>query len=142
MRIAMLPVLFVSAILWIFLNYGEYYHVKFIYDGDTILLENGQKVRYVGINSPEMNYHGHEMEPLARDARNYNTKLLKRTRVRLEFDGELTDRHGRLLAYVFTEKGEMVNKLMVEKGLANVMTIRPNIKYRKVLLESQRKAMR
>jgi endonuclease YncB( thermonuclease family) len=142
MKIAMLSLLFLSAMPCIFLDYEAFYHVKFIYDGDTILLENGHKVRYVGINSPEINYHGQKMEFMALKAKEYNGNLLKGKRVRLEFDKENKDKHGRLLAFVFVENGEMVNKKLVERGLATVMTIRPNLKYRSVFLKCQRKAMK
>ena len=142
MRIAMLSIIFFLSILCSSSNYGEFHHVKFVYDGDTILLENDQRVRYVGIDSPEMNHPGRKKEFMAVEARRYNSLLLAGKRIWLEFDKETIDRHGRLLAYVFIGKDKMINKLLVERGLARVMTIRPNLKYRDDLLETQRKAMK
>ena len=86
-----------------------YYLVKYVYDGDTILIETGQKVRYVGINAPEIDPEGANGEYMAYASRALHSRLVENNRVRLEFDREKRVRHGRLLAYVYLEKGEMVN---------------------------------
>lgn len=71
-----------------------------------------------------------------------NRHLVAKRRVRLVFDQVRSDRHGRLLAYVYLENGEMVNAVMVRKGLAHVMAQRPNLRHFSLLLENQRKAMK
>ena len=116
--------------------------VRFVYDGDTILLSTGERVRYIGINAPELDPRGHKYEFMAIAARRFNTKLVKGKRVRLEFDQEKRDRYGRLLAYVYIMKtGEMVNALLVKNGMAYVLSERPNLRYRKLFLKYQREAM-
>jgi micrococcal nuclease len=60
----------------------------------------------------------------------------------LEFDLVRKDHHGRLLAYVFLEDGKMVNVLLVRKGLARVLAVKPNLKHFQTLLDSQRSAIR
>ena len=75
--------------------------VREVIDGDTIVLDDGRKVRYLGINAPE---HG---QPYAREATNFNRRLVSGLSVRLEFDQERQDRHGRLLAYVYATKCEV-----------------------------------
>lgn len=90
---------------------------KAVYDGDTILLKNGMKVRYLGIDAPEMGYETEDPpERMAPEARDLNRLLVGNRRVRLEFDEIREDRYGRALAYVFLEGGEMVNALLVRKG--------------------------
>ncbi len=119
----------------------SYHKVKFINDGDTITLDSGDRVRYLGIDAPEVDHGGGKSEFMAEAARDFNSGLVNKARVRLEFDHEKRDRHGRFLAYVFLQNGEMINALLVRKGLAHVMSKRPNFKYRKILLHCQRKAM-
>ncbi len=120
----------------------SYYKIKFIYDGDTLLLEDGKKIRFLGINAPEIDHKGVESEFLAKASRRFLRTILKGHQVRLEYDTERQDRYGRLLAYVFLKDGKMVNELIVRKGLAHVMFNRKNLKYKNVLLENQRKAMK
>ncbi|MBW1704901.1 MAG: thermonuclease family protein [Deltaproteobacteria bacterium] len=124
------------------LTAADYHRVKFVYDGDTILLDNKSKVRYLGVNSPEIDHKGGKSEFMAHAARNLNLELVKRARVSLEFDKEKKDRYGRLLAYVFLENGEMVNALLVRKGMAHVLLNNLGLKYGGILLDCQRKAMK
>jgi len=120
----------------------HYHKVKFVYDGDTILLSSGEKVRYLGIDAPEVDHEGGKSEAHAIEAWKFNREMLGGAQVRLEYDREKQDRYGRHLAYVFLKNGKMVNDLLVRKGLAHVMFIAPNLKYRDLLLESQREAMK
>jgi endonuclease YncB( thermonuclease family) len=119
-----------------------YNRVVSVYDGDTVLLKNGAKIRYLGINTPEIDHEGNKSEFMAHTAKDFNQKLANGALVRLEFDLEKKDRYKRVLAYVFLQNGDMVNALLVRKGLAYVISIRPNLKYRDLLLECQRKAIK
>ncbi|MCP4682298.1 MAG: hypothetical protein GY864_08180 [Desulfobacterales bacterium] len=119
-----------------------FHEVKYVYDGDTIRLDNGEHIRYLGINAPEMARKDKTAEFLARPAREFNRKLVGNALVRLEYDQEKRDRYNRLLAFVFLENGDMVNALMVRKGFAHVMSKKKNLKYRDLLLDLQRKAMK
>jgi len=118
-----------------------FHKVRFVYDGDTILVHGIGKVRYLGINAPEINHKGGKDEFMAQAARSFNTDLVNGVRVRLEHDAAERDRHGRLLAYVFLENGKLVNTLLVRKGLAHVMRDSRKLKYQNRLLDCQRKAM-
>ncbi|MBW2200495.1 MAG: thermonuclease family protein [Deltaproteobacteria bacterium] len=117
------------------------YAVKWVSDGDTIVLMDGRHVRYIGINTPEVKHADKKAEPYGYQAKNFNTKLLYSRRVRLEFDKERYDQFGRLLAYVFLEDGTFVNKAILEHGLAYCLPRRPNNRYDEVFLNSQRYAM-
>jgi len=115
--------------------------VKYVYDGDTVLMDTQEKLRYLGIDAPEMGSRGKKNEFMAIESRDFNLRLVGQSWVKLEFDREKKDRHGRLLGYVFLENGDMVNALLVRKGLASVLIKRPNLKYLDLLIHNQRLAM-
>lgn len=122
--------------------HSAYYNVKHVVDGDTIVLQTGEQVRYLGIDAPELAHDGEPNEFMAAQSRLFNRAQVGRSRVRLEFDLERKDHHGRLLAYVLLENGNMVNAMLVRQGLARVLAVRPNLRYFRVLLDSQREAMK
>jgi micrococcal nuclease len=116
-------------------------YVKWVSDGDTIVLADGRHIRYIGINAPEIDHENKKAEFFGYNAKKYNETLVLSKMVRLEFDKETHDRYGRTLAYVFLKNGVFVNKVMIERGYAYCLPRRPNIKYGQVLLQSQRNAM-
>lgn len=118
------------------------HYVKFVYDGDTILTETDQKVRYLGIDAPEVGHGTEKSEFMALAAREENIRILGKGKVLLEFDQVKEDQYGRLLAYVYLESGEMVNALLIRKGLAHVSIKRPNLKYFRNFRQLQRMAMK
>ena len=134
-------VLFLS-LLVLSLAHAENYHVAFVYDGDTILLQNGTKVRYLGIDTPEIDHENGNDEPFSQEARDLNRELVNMKTITLEYDRQTKDRYKRTLAYVFMENGEMVNALMVKSGLAYVVSYKPNLRYRSYLINVQRQAIR
>ncbi len=123
------------------LSAHEWYYVKRVYDGDTIVLADGRHIRYIGINAPEIDHENKKAEPFGYAAKKYNKTLVLSKVVRLEFDKQIHDRYGRTLAYVFLNNGEFVNKLMIEKGYAYCLFRSPNKNYDQVFLQSQRNAM-
>lgn len=118
-----------------------WHRVKWVTDGDTIVLTDGQKVRYIGINAPEVARDDHITEPFGEEAKRFNAGLVKKKKVRLEFDIEPNDRYQRRLAYVFLKDGTFVNAEMLSQGYAYLLYLRPNVKYHSALLTSQRTAM-
>ena len=105
-------------------------------DGDTIYVRIGsgvEKVRYIGIDTPEVHHPTRGEEPGGREATEVNRRLLGDRPVRLETDVQLRDRYGRLLAYVWArhpDGGElMVNAELVRLGYAAVMTVPPNVRH-------------
>jgi micrococcal nuclease len=116
--------------------------VRIVFDGDTILLRSGERVRYLGIDAPEMDIGEGKGERLAQASKDLNRRLVEGGTVGLTYDQERRDDYGRLLAYVFLQDGRMVNALMVQEGLAVVMLKQPNTRYRNVLLACQREAMK
>ena len=120
---------------------NQWFRVRWVSDGDTIVLADGRHVRYIGINAPEIAHDNSKAEAFGYTAKKYNRQLVGLKKVRLEFDKEMHDRYGRLLAYVFLSDGTFVNKKMIEQGYAYVLPRMPNVKYEGILLQAQRDAM-
>jgi len=113
-----------------------------VVDGDTIHVRLGdrlEKVRYIGVNTPEVHHPSKGEEPGGRQAHVVNRRLVEGKRVRLELDVQVRDRHGRLLAYVWAGD-TMVNAELVRLGFAQVMTVPPNVRHQTLFLELQRGA--
>ena len=117
-------------------------NVTRIVDGDTIhVLVNGrtEKVRYIGVDTPETHHPTKREQPGGREATEVNRRLVTGKVVRLDFDVQGRDRYGRLLAYVWID-GVMINAELVRLGYAQVMTIPPNVKHASLFLKLQREA--
>ncbi len=99
-----------------------------VVDGDTILLTGGERVRYIGIDTPETKHPTKPVEAFGREASAYNDRLVSGNRVRLEYDVERRDRYGRLLAYVYVGD-TMVNAALAGEGFAQTATYPPNVRY-------------
>ena len=104
-----------------------------VLDGDTVETSLGERIRYLGINSPEKG------QPFSSGATKANEALVLDKKVRLEFDIQSKDRYGRTLAYVFAGD-TLVNLEMVKKGLAVTETIQPNVKYQDEIVGAQKQA--
>lgn len=115
--------------------------VKTVIDGDTVILKNGENVRYIGIDTPEIDHENQKAEPLGYAARSFNRKLIGTQGIRLEFGRERRDHYNRLLAYVFLPDGTFVNLELLRSGLGTYLHKPPNLKYAEPLLQAQRKAM-
>ena len=113
-----------------------------VVDGDTIHVRIGarvEKVRYIGVNAPEVHHPTKGVEPGGREAAAVNRRLVQDQAVRLELDVQERDRYGRLLAYVWIG-GVMINAELVRLGYAQVMTVPPNVRYQEMFLKLQREA--
>lgn len=103
--------------------------VAYVYDGDTVKLKNGRKVRLIGINTPEI-AHGEKQrnEPGGREARQALVKWLKESpRIALQYGKERYDRYGRTLAHLFLDGRINVQQRLLERGLAAAVAIPPNL---------------
>src|SRR5438445_10040591 len=113
-----------------------------IVDGDTIhvrLSDRVEKVRYIGVNTPEVHHPRKGEEPGGREAADVNRTLVAARHVRLEMDVQTRDRYGRLLAYVWVDD-TMVNAELVRRGYAQVMTVPPNVRHQALFVKLQRDA--
>jgi len=103
---------------------GRTYVVARVIDGDTLLLVGGERVRLLGIDTPESVAPGRPVEPLGREASAFTERLAEGKAVRLGFDKERTDRYGRLLAYVYV--GEvLLNEEIIRAGLSEAQPQHP-----------------
>lgn len=141
----------------------EYTAVARVVDGDTIELADGNRVRYIGIETPELVHPRKPIECFASEAMVRNQELVEGKIVRLERDISDRDRYGRLLRYVFhladsasvavttsaeeaasSEAGGgewiMVNLKLVEEGYASVATFPPDVKYADEFTAAERRA--
>jgi micrococcal nuclease len=110
-------------------------------DGDTIVLTDGRKVRYLGMDTPELSSTNPKELEMARLAKKVNAELIQGVKLRLEYDVERYDQYNRLLAYVFLADGRMVNEELVRRGLARVLLKFPNLRFRDELIKAQREAI-
>ncbi|EGK06980.1 thermonuclease family protein [Kroppenstedtia eburnea] len=113
-----------------------------VIDGDTAVIETGgkkEKVRFIGVNTPETNHPKIGVEYYGKEASNYTKDRLDGKEVRLELDVEKRDRYGRLLAYLWMGD-ELFNATLVKEGYARIMTVPPNVKYQETFLRLEREA--
>ncbi|MDQ6964221.1 MAG: thermonuclease family protein [Mariprofundales bacterium] len=113
-----------------------------VYDGDTFRTIDGERVRLLGLNTPEVQHRESAAEPLGDEATRALRTLIAGQVVRLEFDREKVDIYNRTLAQVYNRRGEWINGVMVEQGWAHVYTFVPNLRWAKQLLRLERKARR
>ena len=122
-------------------------------DGDTVELADRERVRLIGIDTPESRFNAkleRDMKHSKHDAATiiamgkrasfFTKTLVEGKRVMLEFDAERRDRYGRLLAYVYLPDGRMLNAELLREGYAQVYTFPPNVKYVDEFLRLQREA--
>ncbi len=103
--------------------------VKRVVDGDTIELESGEKVRYIGINTPETVDARKPVQCFGKEASEYNKNLVEGEAVNLVKDISNVDRYGRLLRYVYLKNGIFVNLKLVQEGYAYAATFPPDVRY-------------
>jgi micrococcal nuclease len=110
-----------------------------VIDGDILELVTGEKVRLIGVNTPETKHPRKPVEAFGKEASAFTKQLVEGKHVRLEFDVQRRDTYQRLLAYVFV--GDvMLNSQLVRQGYAQVATFAPNVKHQGLFLKSQREA--
>ncbi|HHT10124.1 MAG TPA: nuclease, partial [Candidatus Atribacteria bacterium] len=117
--------------------YSQTYQVSKVIDGDTIELDNGERVRYIGIDTPEFRAN-QEPDPYAQEAYEANYNLVDGKEVYLEFDVQERERYDRMLAYTYFDD-LFIYTWLVENGYAQIMTIPPNVAYQDLLLELETK---
>ena len=117
-----------------------------VVDGDTIRVRldgHTERVRYIGIDTPESVKPGTPVQCFAKRASAANAQLVAGRTVRLVGDVEQRDRYGRLLAYVYREPdGAFVNARLVRDGYARTLTIAPNVAHARELADLARAARR
>ena len=121
---------------------SKLYLVARAIDGDTIELENGEKVRYIGVDTPETKHPKKAVQCFGKEAHEKNKELVEGKYVRLERDVSEHDKYGRLLRYVYvvnTDSNEevFVNAELVSEGYAHASTFPPDVKFQEIFLDGQ-----
>lgn len=113
--------------------------VERVIDGDTIELVDGRRVRYIGIDTPEVVDERATRACFGIEAMEENKRLVDGKTVRLERDVSEADQYGRLLRYVSI--GDVfVNDHLVRQGFARVATFPPDVAHQEQFLEAEREA--
>lgn len=115
------------------------YLVQRVIDGDTIELEGGETVRYIGIDTPETKHPDKGVECFGEEAYQANSKLLENKYVTLAKDVSETDKYDRLLRYVYLDD-LMVNEYLVREGFARASSYPPDVKYQDRFSAAEREA--
>lgn len=102
--------------------------VKYVHDGDTVHLQDGRKLRLIGINTPELARNRQPEQAFAQQARLKLMELLRRSnyQVMLEFGPEPEDRYQRTLAHIYLPDGSNIQQALLAAGMATAITIPPN----------------
>jgi micrococcal nuclease len=99
--------------------------VERVVDGDTLVIAGGDRVRLIGVDTPETKHPNKPPEPFGSDACEFTRQMVEGKRVQIEHDpGERTDRYGRTLGYVYVD-GRMLNEQLLLEGLARALTNYP-----------------
>ncbi|MGR3317896.1 MAG: thermonuclease family protein [Candidatus Anammoxibacter sp.] len=109
--------------------------VKKVIDGETVLLESGEIVKYIGIEIPQNGSKRFE------EAKDFNKLLIDKKDIRLQFDIQGRDSHGNLLAYVFVE-GIFVNAEIIKHGFSGFVPHPKNIQYHELFAVLESEAIR
>ena len=172
MKSLFLPILMLhSAVIFVSLSSAEQQYtatVIRVIDGDTIKLDTGEKVRLIGIDTPEKyickklykdakksKKDIETIKTMGEKASRFTKKLVEGKKVRLEYDVEGKDRYGRLLAYIYVPTSDLkdvegyknltrlevfLNAELVKQGYAQIYTFPPNVKYQELFLKLQKEA--
>lgn len=99
-----------------------------VLDGDTLLLKGGERLRLIGVDTPELGRDGAAPEPQAVAARDRLRLWLagQGGGLGLRLDRERRDRHGRLLAHVYTQAGASLSEWLLAQGLGYSLVVPPN----------------
>lgn len=116
--------------------------VHWVDDGDTIVVAGDERVRYLGINTPEVDHKDEPGEPFGDEAKAFNKNLVQGRWINLELAEQQRDPYGRLLAYVFLADGTFVNGELVRQGYAHLLRKQPKLRYWQRLLALQRQALK
>lgn len=111
--------------------------VTLVVDGDTIQIDSGERVRYIGIDTPEITHSPVDQpECFGPEATARNRELVLGKEVTLVKDDSDRDRYGRLLRYVYVD-GELVSYVLTREGYARAIFIKPDVRQYPLLKSAQ-----
>lgn len=111
-----------------------------VFDGDTFTTTGGERVRLLGINTPEIAHNRQPAQPMGDEARRRLQTMIGGQTVRLAFDHDKLDDYGRTLAQVYLRNNLWVNASLLQEGYAHVYTFAPNFRWSSELLAAEQHA--
>lgn len=110
--------------------------IKRIVDGDTLHLEDGRKVRFVGLNTPELDHKNGRHDPYAEEATDFLRSLLDQF-VYIQTSKSGRDRYGRYLYYLFDENGVSLTSQLLAEGLGYRIAVPPDLEYQSCFQQAE-----
>lgn len=95
--------------------------VRYVIDGDTVDLEDGRRVRLLGIDAPEVGFNEKPAEAWAEESTLWLRDRLEGRQVQLRVDEKMKDRYGRTLAWIFDEQNVLINRELLAEGHAKLL---------------------
>ena len=125
-------------------RFDETVQVEYVYDGDTVKLRDGRKVRLIGVNTPEHGRDGQPDEPYYRETRQQLQNIItaSQNRVKLVYGQQRQDRHRRLLAHLFTLDGSNISRQLLKSGMGFMIAISPNTRFLNCYQQAEKQARR
>jgi micrococcal nuclease len=108
-------------------------------DGDTLVLDGGERVRLIGVDTPETVDPRRPVQYFGKEASAFTHRMAQGRSVRLEYDQDTRDRYGRTLAYVYLENGTFLNAEIIRQGYGHAYTRFP-FRYQAEFLALEREA--
>ena len=124
--IRMLSVSILILFLTVLLNAQDLVTVKRAVDGDTLLLANGERVRLIGVDTPETKHPQKPVERFGREAYLFTKGMVEGKEVRLEYDQTRRDKYGRILAYAYLMDGTFLNAEIIKQEYGFAYTQYPS----------------
>jgi len=112
-------------------HYDQTITVSKVYDGDTLRLADGQKLRLIGINTPERGHDGMPDQPFYPEAKKRLEKIIhaNQNKLKIILGTDKHDRYKRLLAHIFTPGGDNISAILLREGLGYSIAIPPNLNF-------------
>lgn len=119
--------------------------VKRVIDGDTIELSDGRKVRYIGVDTPELHHPTKGVQCFGKEAMEKNKELVEGKTIKMKKDVSETDRYKRLLRYIWvtsTSSGQdiFVNEYLAREGYAFQSTFPPDVAHAELFRQAAEEA--
>jgi len=110
-----------------------------VVDGDTLVLDGGERVRLIGVDTPETVDPRRPVQYFGKEASAFTRRMAQGKTVRLEYDQDTRDRYDRTLAYVYLPDGSFLNAEIIRQGYGHAY-VRFPFRYQEQFLALEREA--
>ena len=120
----------------------ELVQIRYVHDGDTLVLADNRKVRLIGINTPELGHNGQPAQALSIDARDRLRQLLfeQGNKAQILFGAQKVDDYGRTLAHLWSPGDRNLTSELLREGLGWAVAIPPNTLLLDCYVDSEQQA--